>query len=114
MSRAIIPIIVLLALFGLGYFLNTLAYGVANSEETKIQLLNELDASAVFQEHKELLTETIDLEHEAIFVKTEQQRRKKFNWDSYRTSMYFKLAAALRDAGETDAVIQLDRYRAGR
>ncbi|MCZ6836860.1 MAG: hypothetical protein O7G85_13875 [Planctomycetota bacterium] len=114
MRRAIILFIVVMAFIGLGIFLNTLAYGIADSEETRIKLLNELEGSQVFQDHRELLMETIEREHEAIFERTLKRSRKGFDWEGYRTTMYFKLTAALTEKGETEAVSKLDQYRAGR
>lgn len=61
----------------------------------------------------ELLLGVIDREHEAAFEYIEMISRHDFSWENYRFSMYVSLMSALQDAGEEDAVIKLDRFRAG-
>jgi hypothetical protein len=113
MNRVVIVLVVLAALSGLGWYLNALAYGLPDAEETRTQFVTELEGFGDYEAHRDLLLETIDREHVALFEATKASSRKRFKYESYRDSLYFKLMSALRDAGETDAATNLDRFRAG-
>ena len=108
-----IALIVVVAFFGLNWYLGYIANPPADSEEIRTKLVTELEAFSGFQEHREMFMEVIDWEHQDTFDRVEFASRKGFNWESYRSDMYRALTKALQDAGDEDAVIKLDRFRAG-
>ncbi len=111
MSRVIIVLVALAALSGLGWYLNMLAYGVADSDETRTQFITELEGFRDYEEHRDLLLEAIERDHATLFERTKAGSRKGFNYEGYCDSLYLKLINALQDAGETDAATELDRFR---
>lgn len=112
-SRPLIFFIVMAALAGVGWFLNSLANPKADSEEIRIQLITELQDFKGFEQHEELFMAVIDKEHQKTFDRIMLVARHGFSWEKYRSTMYLNLVNALQDAGEEDAVIKLDRFRAG-
>ena len=111
MNRGILVVVIVIALSGLGWFLNALAYGVAGSEEIRTQFVTELQEFRGYAAHEKLLLAVIDQEHETLFDRTKATSRKGFNYEKYRDGMYLKLINALRDADEQKVATNLDRFR---
>ncbi len=111
MNRGILVVVIVIAMSGLGWFLNALAYGVAGSEEIRTQFVTELEDFRGYAEHQKLLLVVIDLEHDVLYQRTKTTSRKGFNYEKYRDGMYLKLINALRDADEKEEAAKLDRFR---
>ncbi len=101
--------IILVALAVMGWFLQYMAYsGGASSEEVKARLVRELQELDGFVEHRALLLEIIEREHDLHFGNP-YDRSRPFNWNQYRARMYRSLVSALEENGEREAAIEMDR-----
>ena len=58
------------------------------------------------------MLEAIEEHHEQFYVQIQRGSQDGFAYDRYQARMYLILINALMDAGEEDASIKLDRYRA--
>ncbi len=103
--------IILVALAVMGWFLQYLAFsGGESSEEVKARLVGELEQVNAFVEHRVLLLEVIEREHDVHFGDP-YDRSRPFNWNQYRARMYRSLVSALEEIDEREAAIELDRRR---
>ena len=110
-------IIILIALALLGTFLRYITYGGGTtSEEAQQQFMEEIQGFDAFDEHRELLVAVIEREAPKVFDAVASRPRltspRRLDWDIYRGQMYQRLISALKEAGEKNAAIRLERFRA--
>lgn len=85
----------------------------------KQRLIAELRQFEQYAAHERLLLDAIEATHEQT-VRDNLRRQRPWrstmrvvDWPGYRAQMYLHLCAVLRVAGDEEAAISLDRFRAG-